>query len=184
MLTLRVTCTNRDQAPRLKFSGEFGELEAEGVALVRARCLHKPTQTARPPRRRGLQWRLISHLSLNHLSIVEKGREALREILRLYDFNDDPTIRKQIGGIVRVGSEACVSRVASKTGVAFCRGTDVTIEFDEEAYAGASVFLLASVLQRFLGLYSAVNSFSRLNVKTSKGVLKRWPPLAGEQILL
>ncbi|MGH9697665.1 MAG: type VI secretion system baseplate subunit TssF, partial [Bryobacteraceae bacterium] len=65
MLTLRVTCTNRDQAPRLKLSGEFGELQAEGVALVRTRCLHKPTQTARPPRRRGLQWRLISHLSLN-----------------------------------------------------------------------------------------------------------------------
>lgn len=184
MLTLRVTCTNRDQAARLRLSGEFGELEAEGVALVRARCLHKPTQTARPPRRRGLQWRLISHLSLNHLSIVEKGREALREILRLYDFNDDPAIRKQIAGIIHVGSKACVSRVNSKTGVTFCRGTEVMIEFDEDAYAGASVFLLASVLQTFLGLYSAVNSFSRLSVKTSKGVLKRWPPLAGEQILL
>jgi len=184
MLTLRVTCTNRDQASRLRLSGEFGELETEGVALVRARSLHRPTQAARPPRRRGLQWRLISHLSLNHLSIVEKGREALREILRLYDFNDDPAIRKQIAGLIHVDSKASVSRVASKTGVAFCRGTDVTIEFDEEAYAGASVFLLASVLQSFLGLYSAVNSFSRLSVKTSKGVLKRWPPLAGEQILL
>jgi len=73
MLTLRVTCTNRDQASRLRLSGEFGELETEGVALVRARSLHKPTHAARPPRRRGLQWRLISHLSLNHLSIVEKG---------------------------------------------------------------------------------------------------------------
>ena len=31
MLTLHVTCTNRDQAPRLKLSGEFGELEPEGA---------------------------------------------------------------------------------------------------------------------------------------------------------
>jgi type VI secretion system protein ImpG len=184
MLTLQVTCTNRDQAPLLKLSGEFGELEPEGAALVRARCLRKPTPTVRPPTRRGLQWRLISHLSLNHLSIVEKGTEALQEILRLYDFSSDPAIRKQIAGITAVTSRSSISRVRSSTGVAFCRGTDVTLEFDESQYVGTGVFLLASVLQRFLGLYAAVNSFSRLTARTGKGVLKQWPPLAGEQILL
>jgi type VI secretion system protein ImpG len=115
---------------------------------------------------------------------VEKGREALQEILRLYDFSGDPAIRKQIAGIADVASSACVSRVNSETGVAFCRGTDVTIEFDEEQYSGTGVFLLSSVLQRFLGLYSALNSFSRLTVRTKKGVLKQWPPLTGEQTLL
>jgi type VI secretion system protein ImpG len=184
MLSLRVTCTNRDQASRLKLTGEYGELQAEGAGLIRTRCLRKPTQTLRAPLRRGLQWRLISHLSLNHLSIVEKGREALQEILRLYDFSGDPAIRKQIAGIADVASSACVSRVNSETGVAFCRGTDVTIEFDEEQYSGTGVFLLSSVLQRFLGLYSALNSFSRLTVRTKKGVLKQWPPLTGEQTLL
>jgi type VI secretion system protein ImpG len=184
MLTVRITCTNRDQASRLKFSGEFGELEAEGAALVRARCLRRPTQASRPPMRRGLEWRLISHLSLNHLSIVGQGREALQEILRLYDFSDDPTIRKQIAGIVDVSSRSSVSRVHSETGVTFCRGTDVTIQFEEDQYIGTGVFLLASVLERFLGLYSAVNSFSRLTATTRKGVLKQWAPLAGEQNLL
>ena len=184
MLTLHVTCTNRDQAPLLKLSGEFGELEPEGAALMRARCLRNPTPTARPPVRRGLQWRLISHLSLNHLSIVEKGTEALQEILRLYDFSNDPAIRKQIAGITSVTSRSSISRVASSTGVAFCRGTDVTLEFDEGEYVGTGVYLLACVLQRFLGLYAAVNSFSRLTARTRKGVLKQWPPLAGEQILL
>jgi len=184
MLSLQVTCTNRDQASLLKLPGEFGELEPEGLALVRARCLRKATPALRPPARRGLQWRLISHLSLNHLSIVEKGAEALQEILRLYDFSNDPAIRKQIAGIVAVTSRSCISRVTSSTGVAFCRGTDVTLEFDEDQYVGTGVFLLACVLQRFLGLYAAVNSFSRLTARTRKGVFKQWPPLAGEQILL
>jgi len=184
MLTLRVTCTNRDQASRLKFAGEFGELEVDGAALVRARCLRRPTPASRPPMRRGLEWRLISHLSLNHLSIVDQGREALQEILRLYDFSDDPAIRKQIAGIVGVSSRPAVSRVYSETGVTFCRGTDVTIQFDEDQYIGTGVFLLASVLERFLGLYCAVNSFSRLTATTRKGVLKQWAPLAGEQNLL
>lgn len=184
MLSLRVTCTNRDEASRLKLTGEYGELQAEGAALLRTRCLRKPTQTLRPPLRGATQWRLISHLSLNHLSIVEKGREALQEILALYDFSGDPAIRKQIAGITNVSSRPGVSRVHSETGVAFCRGTDVTIEFDEDEYVGTGVFLLSSVLQRFLGLYCSLNSFSRLTVKTKKGALKQWPPLAGEQILL
>jgi len=184
ILTAWVTCTNRDQASRLKLPGEFGELEPEGVALVHARCLRRPTPTVRPPVRRGLQWRLISHLSLNHLSIVQRGSEALQEILRLYDFSDDPAIRRQIAGLIGVNSRSCISRVTSDTGVAFCRGTDVTLQFDEDQYVGTGVFLLSCVLQRFLGLYSAVNSFSRVTAKTKKGTLKQWPPLAGEQILL
>jgi type VI secretion system protein ImpG len=186
MLNVRITCTNRDQAAqeKLKLSDEFGELQVEGSALIRARCLRKPTRATRPPLHKGLQWRLISHLSLNHLSIVEKGRDALREILRLYNFDDSPALRKQIAGIVSVESKACVSRVVSKNGVVFCRGTDVAIGFDESEYAGFSVFLLASVLQRFLGLYSAINSFARVTASNSKGELKQWPPLAGEQILL
>jgi type VI secretion system protein ImpG len=138
----------------------------------------------RPPYKSGLQWRLISHLSLNHLSIVEKGREALQEILRLYDFSNDSEIRRQIAGIVDVQSRSSVSRVSSDTGVAFCRGTDVVLEFDEDQYVGTGVFLLSSVLQRFLGLYSAVNSFTRVTAKTKRGVLKQWAPMAGEQILL
>jgi type VI secretion system protein ImpG len=184
MLSLRVTCTNRDQASRLRLAGEFGELEAEGLALLKTRCLRRPTQALRPPLRRGLQWRLISHLSLNYLSIVETGREALQEILRLYDFSDDPAIQQQIIGITAVSSRPSVSRVNSPVGVTFCRGTDVILDFDEDQYIGTGVFLLASVLHRFFGLYSAVNSFSRLTVRTKKGVLKQWPPLAGEQLLL
>jgi len=182
-LTLHVTCTNRDQVARLQTSGELGEPEL-AKAQVRARFLRKPTPAVRPPTRRGLQWRLISHLSLNYLSIVENGRPALQEILRLYDFSDDPGIRSQIAGIADVTSRSCVSRVFSETGVTFCRGTDVTLQFDEDQYAGAGVFLLACVLQRFLGMYSAVNSFSRVTARTKRGVLKQWPPLAGEQILL
>jgi type VI secretion system protein ImpG len=183
VLSVRVTCTNREQAGRLKFAGEFGELEAEGTASVRARCLRSPSAPMRPPHRNGLQWRLISHLSLNHLSIVEKGKDALQEILRLYDFSNDASVRSQIAGLTGVSSRPGLSRVVSDTGVAFCRGTDVTLEFDEQQYVGTGVFLLASVLERFLGLYSAVNSFSRLTVKTRKGVLKQWAPRAGEQIL-
>jgi type VI secretion system protein ImpG len=187
LLNLRVTCTNRDFVSRLAWRKEWGELEGDGLPSVRARCLVPPTRTARPPLRGSQQWRLISHLSLNHLSIAQAGgREALQEILRLYAFRGDDDIRKRIAGITALRSESSVSRVLFETGTAFCRGLDIEIEFDEELFAGSGVFLLAAVLERFFRLYSAVNSYSRLTATTRqrRNILKRWPPQIGAQKVL
>ena len=186
-LTMRVTCTNRDLPARLPFGGEQGVLEIEGAApLSRILCLTKPTVTARPPMGRGAQWRLISHLSLNYLSICEGGREALQEILTLYDFSESPALRQQIAGILDVTSRRVVGRPSSMPWNGFCRGLEVTVQLDEEQYVGAGVYLFAAVLEKFLGLYGSVNSFTQLVVRTRqrKEPLRRWPARAGEQILL
>jgi type VI secretion system protein ImpG len=186
-LTLHVTCTNRDLPARLPFGGERGELELEAAAPIsKIVCLTKPTPTIRPPLGQRAQWRVVSHLSLNYLSIADGGREPLKEILRLYDFSDSPAIREQINGIVEVSSRRVVGRPASMPWNGFCRGLEVTLQLDEEKYVGAGLFLFASVLEKFLGLYASLNSFTQLVVKTRqrKEPLKRWPPRAGEQILL
>ena len=186
-LVAHITCTNRDLPGKLPFGGEAGDFELERAApLARIRCLSKPTETIRPPLRRGAQWRLISHLALNYLSVCEGGREALQEILKLYDFSDSAVIRQQIAGITNVASRRVVGRPASMPWNGFCRGIEVTIEFDEEKYVGSGVFLFASVLEKFLGLYASLNSFTQL-IATSQQreePVKRWPPRAGEQILL
>jgi len=184
-VSVRATCTNRDLPARLAFGGNQGdfELQAHGVVGRIARCLRKPTRTLHPRTGRGAQWRLISHLALNHLSLAESGRgvEALREILRLYDLADDAVSRQQINGICGVSSRP----VAGRVGPVACQGTQITVEFDEGQYIGSSVFLLASVLERFFGMYAAVNSFSQLVAVTRRGgLLKRWPPRAGDRTLL
>ena len=186
-LTVHVTCTNRDLPARLPFGGERGLLELEGAApLSRILCLTKPTTVSRPRMGRGAQWRLISHLSLNYLSLVDGGREALQEILRLYDFSGSPVVRQQIAGILDVRSRRVVGRPNSMPWNGFCRGLEVTVDFDEEHYVGTGVYLFASVLEHFFGLYSSLNSFTQLVARTRqrKELLKRWPPRAGEQILL
>ena len=68
----------------------------------------------------------------------------------------------------------------------FCRGIEVTLEFDEDRYVGSGVFLFASVLEKFFGLYGSLNSFTQLVAVTKQREepLKRWLPRAGEQILL
>jgi type VI secretion system protein ImpG len=186
-LTLRLTCTNRDLPSRLPFGNEAGDFELEGgAAIKRIVALSKPTNPVRPPMGKAVLWRLISHLSLNYLSLVDDGREAFQEILKLYNFTGSSFSEKQIEGITAVRSSRHFARLFSENGVTFARGTRVEMEFDEDQFAGGGVFLFAAVIERFLGEYASLNSFSQLVARTTqrKEVLREWPPRAGERILL
>jgi type VI secretion system protein ImpG len=196
VLIVRALCSNRDLPLKLPRVGEEVRFETTFAApLARVRCLRNPTTPMRPPLRHGAYWRLLSHLNLNHLSLADaaEGLPALHEILRLYDYSD-PNIdsqlagvnRQLIEGIVSLTSRRVVGRTGGPTSSGFCRGVEVTLEFDEEKYVGTSIYLFAAVLERFLGLYVSLNSFTQLVARTQQGEidLKKWPPRAGEQPLL
>jgi type VI secretion system protein ImpG len=186
-LTVRLTCTNRDIPARLPFGMESGDFEIEGAVPVQSIvALIKPTPALRPPTGRSSLWRLISHLSLNYLSLVSDGKEALQEILKLYDFTNSSYSLKQIEGILQLKSRPHFARIISENGITFARGTRVEMMLDEDNFVGGGVYLFASVLEHFLGLYVTLNSFSQLSVSTRqrKEVLRLWPPRAGTKILL
>jgi len=186
-LTVRTLCTNRDLPAKLPFGNEAGDFQLDaGVAIKRIVALRKPTNPIRPPVGRASFWRLISHLSLNYLSLVSEGREALQEILKLYNFTGTAFSEKQIDGITSLSSRRHFTRLISENGISFARGTRVEIEFDEEQFVGGGVFLFASVLENFLGHYATLNSFSQLAVRTRqrKELVKEWPPRAGRTILM
>lgn len=190
VLTIKTQCTNRDLPGKLPFGGKEGDFEVEGTALLsKVHCLTKPTETIRPPQRRSAQWRLISHLNLNYLSLIngQNGSpEGLQEILQLYNFNDTSATRNQILGIKSVESKTVVRRIGQRVGAGFVRGLETTITFDEEQFVGSGLYLFASVLERFLGVYASLNSFNQTVIKTEQreGEVKRWRPRTGDQILL
>ena len=108
-LTVRTWCTNRDLPSRLPFGNESGDFELEGAAPIkRIVALIKPTDTLRPPLQKHGLWRLISALSLNYLSLVEGGAEALQEILRLYNFTGSAYSEKQIQGLATAYQQAAL----------------------------------------------------------------------------
>jgi len=186
-LTVRTVCTNRDIPARMPFGNEQGDLESQGMASIRkAIILRKLTPTVRPPTGKAALWRLISHLSLNHLSLVEDGREALQEILRLYEYASFSHLQKQIAGISALTHKREFARLISENGITFARGVAIDLELDEEQFVGAGAYLFAAVIERFLALYTTMNSFSRLTVTTRqrKEVLGKWSPRAGRQILI
>ena len=190
VLNVRTTCTNRDLPARLPFGGKEGDFDVEGTALLsRARCLTKPTDTVRPPQRRSAQWRLISQLNLNYISLLNGHSdvpEALQEILHLYNFNDSSITRKQILGITGIATRKVVRQIGDRIGAGFVRGVETTLTFDEEQFVGSGLFLLACVIERVLGLYASLNSFNQVLLRTQQReeTVKKFPPRAGEQQLI
>ena len=187
-------CTNRRLAERL-WAGY--PLHCDRAVPARIVCLGKPTPQLSPPTDGATLWRLISHLSVNYLSFdagesrpgepASPSLLALREMLRLYAFSDRPTIERQIDGIVGMSTRKVVRRMGENPWRGFCRGTEVTLVLDENAFVGASATLFATVLHRFFALYVSLNSFTELVVRRSRQPdqeWKRWPPIAGEQNVL
>jgi len=189
VLSLELVCSNRDLPAQIPFGGgQRAEFTLPGHSVVkRVRLLRKPTPSLRPPRRRGLQWRLISHLSLNYLSLAEGGHDAIKEMLTLYNFTESPAVKRQIEGIVAISSQVAVTRVAGPDFTGFVRGIEVTLTLNEDCYVGGSVYLFASVLERFLALYCAPNSFIRLRVRTPQQHEEEmlvWPARSGEALVI
>lgn len=186
-ISARLTCYNADLPSRLPFGSESGDFELDGGGpFKRIVAIVKPTSLVEPPLGQPQLWRLISQLSLNYLSLVDEGADALRELLRLHNFADSAAAEKQIQGLAGVSSAPAYSRVSSAHGLSFARGTRVDLLLDEEQFTGGGAYLFAAVLERFLGLYASLNSFSVLAARTEqrKDAMRVWPPRAGARALL
>lgn len=189
ILAVDATCLNRDLPSRLPFGGGHPHLTfldpRPGVARVRA--LTAPTPTLRPAFQGGSHWQLVSHLGLNHLSLSgTDGLAALREILLLYDLRQSAETRALIDGIVGLSAAPGTARIRGRGGSAICRGLDITVTLDLARFSGNGAFLMASVLERFFGLYVSVNAFTRLTAALSgrTETLRTWPARSGDRVLL
>ena len=104
----------------------------------------------------------------------------------MYDYNSSAGTQAKIASILEVKSRRVVGCAGGVAAGGFCRGVEVDILFDEDRFADNGLFLFASVLERFLGLYCTINSFSKLvaRSKQKQGVLRQWPPRSRENLAL
>jgi len=184
-LDVHATCLNRNypnQLPRgakLSLSG--------GDALVKSKLEVHPTETRRPSLTNQSHWRLISHLALNHVSLVDdaQGATSLREMLRLYNYSGSRGVDMMIDGLLSTTARRIVGRVGGSVSSGFCKGTEISLLLDEAKFSGGGEYLFGSVLDHLLGMFTTINSFTKTVVRTQQGkTFDKWPLRAGDTDLI
>jgi type VI secretion system protein ImpG len=185
-ISLTLTCTNRDLPATLAVGQPGGDLFRDGgTTASRINLLRRPTTTSRFSAGKSAHWRLISHLSLNHLSLVRNGLPALKDTLRLYDISQSTIFQRQVDGLQDVDYCEVTRWMPGQPFATFVRGIEVTLTVDERHFVGCGLHAFMSVISRYLGLYVHANSFCELVVVPvrGEGEIMRCKPRTGDAIL-
>jgi type VI secretion system protein ImpG len=179
-------CTNRDLPLRMGTGKGRSDFLLEGGSSVSAvRCIAGPTVPRPSPAFAETAWRLISHLSLNYLSLQSGGVSLLRDFLALYANPNDSVSVRQIEGVREVSFAPVVRRLPIPGPISHGRGLRITLTLDDAAFEGAGLLPLATVLESFFSRYVSINSFVQLRVQSAaRGEIKQWPVRLGSRHIL
>jgi type VI secretion system protein ImpG len=190
-LGVDMLCTNRHLPLQLRFlEGKIFDIQSN--APVTVDCVSPFTPPSPSRAYKDIAWKLINHLSLNYLSLLnsdaQQGAATLRELLSLYATNQNLTL-EQIQGILEIHSEPIVRRmrVNPSDPIVFGRGLKITVTVDELKFKGHGVFLLGMVLDAFFAQYVSLNSFIETVLKIKNGSqerIKTWPLRLGQKQLI
>ncbi|QJE03594.1 type VI secretion system baseplate subunit TssF [Massilia forsythiae] len=168
-LSSDLTCTNRDHPSHLRYGSAHGDLRTDELAgIAPIRMLRKPSPSWRFDSAKGAHWRLISHLSLNPGGAIMAGLADFQKMLSLYDLARSPDVQRRIGGIVGLEHGAVRAWVRSAPVSTLMPGIGIRLTVDEDAFAGAGLYVFAQVLDHYFALNAQINCFTRLQVVSSR----------------
>ncbi len=183
-LAIEADVTNRDLPLLLPSGSKDVFYLPDGGPIAHITTPVGPTRP-RPTLAQGdTAWRLISHLSLNYLSIAQSSSDdsagALRELVGIYAPEGNRVLKKQLEGLIGVSTRPIVRRMVDDVLSTAVRGLEITLLFDESFYEGTNVYLMGAVLEKFFRKYVSINSFTETVLVTQqRGEIKRWRPETG-----
>jgi type VI secretion system protein ImpG len=125
-------------------------------------------------------WKIVSHLSLNFMTIA--SLKALRGILELYDWTGTDANRRRIAGLRNVSWAP--KEILYRSAV--IRGAEVTVEVQDGYFADeGDLCLFGLVLSEFFATYATINSFVHLHIVTKPSEQHyHWEPRKGNLSLV
>ena len=186
-VTVEAWCTNRDLSLLTPVGNSDTDLTLMSSAPIESiQFIVNPTRPSPALAEREMTWRLISHLSLNYLTLTdvnpEQGAAALRDVLELYARLGASGADAQIGSVQKLSVKAVDRRVPNRGPIVFGRGVSLELEVDEIPFAGVSPWLLGAVLEQFFTRHVGINSFTELTLRSiQRGVIGSWKPRVGRR---
>jgi type VI secretion system protein ImpG len=186
-LSLSLLCTNGSLPESLQ-KGDVSLPTTGSPEFADFVNIRRPTANVLPPVGSGknLLWRLLSHLSLNYVSLATARN--LRAVLDLFIFQETRDRTAVISNKRRItGIEDVTLRPANRlvSGI-MMRGQQVRLKLRQDHFAGpGDLYLFGSVLDYFLGVYASLNTYTQLFVDESlKGETYQWPVRTGDRHLI
>lgn len=183
-LGVRTMCSNRDLPMQMPLGQKDGDFTLRvNAPVTNIRCVAGPTRPRTQVTTGDYVWRIINHLSLNFLSLIDEdqdeGAAALRELLQLYT-KGDTVGERQINGLLTVSANAVTRRLPIPGPISFGRGLEIRLVLEETAFEAGGMYLFGLVLSEFFRKYVSINNITETVVFTdSKREVGRWPVKAG-----
>lgn len=193
-LVVQTLCTNR-HLPLYRRTGDVDLTASDDFSADWIRVVAGPSEPRAGLQQGRRQWDVISHLSLNHLSLLDldgqQAAEALRQMLRLYSPRSAAApASRMIANLRQVQAEPAIGRLhpaerssgAMPQPIVFGRGLDIELTFEENEVCAA---VLGTALERFMAGYVPANSFTRTSLRAVDGEVRvTWPTRAGLRTIL
>lgn len=188
-LGVKTLCSNRDLPMQIPTAQKDGDFTLDVNAPVdKIRCVAGPTRPDVQAVSGDYAWRLVNHLSLNYLSLIDdnpdEGAAALRELLQLYN-NGNTVSERQINGLLSINARAVTRRLPIPGPISFGRGLEITIKFDRTSFEAGGMYMFGSVLTEFFRKYVSINHMTETIVLTDSNTeVAKWPVKTGLRPLL
>jgi len=184
-VSLSLTCSNRNLPVKLT-AGEICEATEQSPTFATFHNLTRPSTPVRPALEGSLMWKLVSNLSLNYTTLLDV--DSLRTVLQVYDFRAladqqaERISRQRLNAISDVRTRP-IDRLWRGLPV---RGITSELTLNEDGFATeGDLYLFATVLSRFFGLYASINAFHELTVLNSSNQERyTWTLQSGQQPLM
>jgi type VI secretion system protein ImpG len=180
-----LTCSNGRHATKLK-AGDIAKRTSGTSEMIEFRNIIAPSESQDAPSGNSILWRLLSHLSLNYLSLADT--DNLKALLELYIFSgnagnkQDVANRKRIDGIQTITVKGCDRLMG---GVSM-RGQAINIIVNPVNFLSTGdMYLFGMLLNHLLGSFSSLNSFTEFSLTDSATAeVYSWPIRVGDRPLI
>lgn len=186
VVTAKLLCTNRYLASQLTVGAT---LHPEDKApVLKITLLQKPKQPVYSPEDGESLWMIISKLSGNYLSLLdkEKNLKVTRELLRVFASRHpeiNPGVLQDLTGI---SVSNITRRFGSDAWRGFVQGLRINLEIKKDSAQSSNNLILSKILHHYFSAIVHWNSFIETQViePTSQIPWILWQPTAGQQIQL
>lgn len=180
-LAIRALVTNRELPDLLRLGSRGGVLTVADAPVSEAAFVRAPSRPRPPMGLSDAAWRVIAHLTPNYTALTggdpTQNAASLRDHLALYARQDEPTLRRQLDGVLAMSARPSTRRLSGADRHAFVRGLTLSLRLDDAAFENSRMFLFSAVLDRFLSEFASVNSFVETRFESpEQGEFAHWPP--------